>query len=250
MRAFHRDSISVALLLFLVAAPLSAQIVVDTFAGGRIRSGVPAQDVALSQVFGMAWDASGALVFCDRSANLIRRVRLDGIIESIAGTGETGFSGDGGPALSAALNSPGNPKFDSKGSLYFADNYNLRIRRVDAHGVITSVAGDGIALQTGMDLEGPALARSIGSIADLAVDSGGNVYFIETGRNQIRRATAGGGIEVFGTVTQPTLLAMDDSDNLYVTEGAYAGAIRRFRARWNKQPVRRVRAANRYQHLR
>jgi uncharacterized protein (TIGR03437 family) len=236
------------LLLILGALPLSSQIVIDTFAGGKIRSGVPAQDVALSQINGMAWDTSGNLVFCEASANLIRRLRTDGILETIAGNGATGFSGDGGPALEATLNWPLNPGYDANGNLYFADFDNHRIRRIDTHGVITSVAGDGIPLLPGMDLEGPALARSLNNIIDLAVDSDGNGYFTEVDSDVVRRVTTDGRIEIFAGVEHtdcpscsdgdggparsakiagPNLLAVDGSGNLYLGEGVHPRRIRR-----------------------
>ena len=99
-----------ALLLFLLTAPLPAQILVDTYAGGKIPSGVPAQDVLLTGIAGIVWDPSGNLVFADSTNNLIRRVRSNGVIETIAGTGVTGYGGDGGPAINARLNSPESPR--------------------------------------------------------------------------------------------------------------------------------------------
>jgi len=105
-------------ILLLAALPLSGQLKVETIAGGKPRAGVPAQDVSFSFITGLAWDSSGNLVFCDRSANLIRRIRPDGILETLAGTGTTGFSGDGGPALDATLNSPGYARFDPQGNLF------------------------------------------------------------------------------------------------------------------------------------
>lgn len=237
------------LLVLLLTSPLlSSQVMVNTFAGGRIRSGAGAQDVALAEVNGLTWDASGNLIFCERSTNLIRRIRPDGMIETIAGNGVTGFSGDGGPALNASLNWPGYPRFDAKGNLYFADFYNYRIRRIDTRGVITTVAGDGVFLKAGMDLERPALSRSIDSITDLAVDTDGNVYFTETNGPFVRRATTGGRIEIFAGIAHPDcplcsdgdggparsarlafpmILAFDGAGNLYMVEGFSGSKIRR-----------------------
>ena len=204
-------------ILFLAALPLSAQLNVETVAGGKLRTGVPAQDVSLSLIAGLAWDSSGNLVFCERSANLIRRIRPDGILETLAGAGTTGFSGDGGPAVDASLNSPAYPRFDAKGNLYFADAYNYRIRRIDTHGIITTVAGDGIPFRDGMDRDGPASERSLGLVSDLAVDSRGNVYFLDN-YTAIRRATPAGRLETFAPITGPDYLAIDSADNLYATE--------------------------------
>ena len=143
---------------------LHAQILVDTVAGGKIPNGVPIQDVALGLVSGATWGAGGNFVFTDSAHDIIRRVRPDGIVETIAGTGVTGFGGDGGPATSALLHGPGLPQYDAAGNLYFVDGQNCRIRRIDTRGVITTVAGDGIFYNAGMDLEGPALLRSINAV--------------------------------------------------------------------------------------
>jgi hypothetical protein len=233
--------------LGLLALPLWSQILVDTFAGGKVRTGVPANDVALSSIDGLAWDRSGGLVFCETSANLIRRIRSDGTIETVAGTGVTGFSGDGGPALNATLHSPAKPRFDSSGNLYFADTLNNRIRRIDTRGVITSVAGSGVPFSTGLDLEGPALERSLGGIGDLAVGADGSVYFTDTD-DFVRRVTPGGRIEIFAGVSRadcpncsdgdngpasaahiayPRLLAFDGAGNLYLADNATPNRIRR-----------------------
>jgi uncharacterized protein (TIGR03437 family) len=215
-------------ILLLAALPLSAQLNVETVAGGKPRTGVPAQDVSFSYITGLAWDSSGNLVICDRTANLIRRIRPDGILETLAGTGTTGFSGDGGPALHATLNSPGYPRFDSQGNLYFADAYNYRIRRIDTRGIITTIAGDGIRYAEGMDLDGPAFQRSLGLVSDLAVDSRGNVYFLDN-YTVIRRVTPSDRLDTFGPATGPNYLAIDSEDNLYVAEGGssnYADIVR------------------------
>ena len=100
---------SISVLLALAALPLYSQVMVDTFAGGKIRSGVPAQEVSLTQLAGIAFDPAGNIVLCDQTSNVIRRIRPDGTIETLAGNGTTGFNGDGGPALNAALNQPALP---------------------------------------------------------------------------------------------------------------------------------------------
>ncbi len=96
----------------LAALPLQPQIVVETFAGGKIRSGAPAQESALSPGSGLAWDAAGNLAFCESASNLVSRIRPDGVLETVGGNGVTGYSGDGGPALQAALNGPAAPRYD------------------------------------------------------------------------------------------------------------------------------------------
>ncbi len=231
----------------LLALPLWPQILVDTVAGGKVHSGVPAQDVALSFIDGIAWDGSGGLVFCEPSANLIRRIRPDGMVGTVAGNGVSGFSGDGGPAINATLHSPAKPRFDGKGNLYFVDRLNNRIRRIDKKGVTASVAGSGVYLQPGLDLEGPALERSLGSIIDLAADADGNVYFTEQDSDFVRRVTTTGRITIFAgaphsdcpdcsdgdngpalaaRIVGAGLLALDGLGNLYVSETGFFGGTR------------------------
>jgi len=191
-----------AFLFFLLIPLLPAQILVDTFAGGVVPSGIPAQNAYLSNVSGLAWDGSGNVVFCDSSHNIIRRVNASGTIETIAGSGVAGFSGDGGQARSALLFSPTSPRYDVYGNLYFYDSGNNRIRRIDAKGVISTLAGDGIPFAAGMDAAGPAALISLDRVVDLAVDGAGNVYFTENS-HRLRRVTPAGKVEVFaGTGSQ------------------------------------------------
>jgi sugar lactone lactonase YvrE len=162
---------------------------------------VPAQNVALGTISGIAWDPSGNIVFCDTTYNVIRRVDTNGIIETIAGgTGVTGFAGDGGPASGALINSPTLAHYDPSGNLYFYDSSNLRVRKIDTNGVITSIAGDGQFPVAGLDATGPALARSI-RIADLAVDASGNVYL--AGNGNILRVTPSGNLAIFAQIQSP-----------------------------------------------
>jgi hypothetical protein len=133
-------------------APLNGQILVDTFAGGQIPPG------ALGFVAGLTWDSAGNIIFCDTGYNVIRRLRPDGTVETIAGGAITGFSGDGGPATGALINFPMFPGYDASGNLYFLDAGNYRIRRIDTTGVITTIAGDGQILVPGLDTAGPAIS--------------------------------------------------------------------------------------------
>lgn len=202
--------------LIFSSLPIYSQILVDTFAGGHIVSGVAAQSAPLGQIAGVTRDPSGNVVFCD--SNVIRRMNADGTIQTIAGTGIPGFGGDGGPALSALLWAPRYPKYDKAGNLYFADLGNLRIRRIDPSGVITTLAGTGIlgTLGTG----GPALRAQIGVITDLVLDSSGYIYFAESGEALLRRVTASGQMEVFAGCT-----TCNDVDGAPATQSAIQGGI-------------------------
>src|SRR5215475_14413424 len=117
------DMLRIFILPALISG-LHAQILVDTFAGGAIPSGVPAQQAYLGSIVGTAWNPAGNLVFCDASENVIRRVRTDGIIETIAGTGATGYSGDGSTATRTLLNYPEHPRYDAASNMYFYDSGN------------------------------------------------------------------------------------------------------------------------------
>jgi uncharacterized protein (TIGR03437 family) len=236
-----RDSMRVPFVLtLLLAAALSAhaQIVIDTFAGGAVRSGVPAQNVLLDNISGVTWSPAGDVVFCDQTNQVIRRVRSDGILETIAGKGVPGFTGDGGPATNALLKNPLAPHYDAAGNLYFADTGNSRIRRVDTKGIITTVAGDGISYFDGLDSNGPALQRSLPAIVDLQVSASGNIYFLETvfsvspAQNRIRLVTSDGRMQVLTNLPvgqYSSRLAIDGAGNLYtsLTNGLNYAAILR-----------------------
>jgi DNA-binding beta-propeller fold protein YncE len=95
----------------------------------------------------------------------------------IAGTGTCGFSGDGGPAKSAELNDPNGIVFDADGNLYFADATNHRIRRIDKSGIITTVAGTGIAGYLGDG--GPATKAQLTYPLGLGITSDGLIYIAD-----------------------------------------------------------------------
>ena len=230
----------------LIAVNISAcgQITIGTFAGGHVVSGVSAQSVAFGLIGGITRDPKGNLVFCDNSTNVIRRINTDGTIQTIAGVGIPGYGGDGGPALSALLNSPSFPKYDAAGNLYFADTANFRIRRVDSSGIITTAAGTGI--QGALGADGPPTQAQISYVVGLAIDKPGNVYFAERSYYvnevgnpaEVRRLTTSGHIEMYaGCASCPydvdgvaatssglefmEALAADQSGNLYISDGSH-----------------------------
>jgi uncharacterized protein (TIGR03437 family) len=99
--------------------------------------------VPLLQPEGVAVDGAGNVYIADAADNRIRKLGGNGLIQSIAGTGRPGFSGDGGAATSAELNQPYGIAVDQAGNLYVADLGNARVRRIDPTGIITTVAGGG-----------------------------------------------------------------------------------------------------------
>ncbi|MGE5268639.1 MAG: hypothetical protein ACM3JG_03080, partial [Thiohalocapsa sp.] len=105
---------------------------VGTGEKGFAGDGGPAQAALLNGPFDVAFDAAGNLLFADTFNNRIRRVDVrTGIITTVAGNGEEGYSGDGGPATGASLNQPYGIVLDRAGTLYIADRLNRRVRRVD-----------------------------------------------------------------------------------------------------------------------
>lgn len=200
--------------------------VIEDFAGtgieGRGADGVPALQSQLWQARGIAIDPAGNLYLAEAFAHRVRRVdAATGLISTIAGTGEAGFSGDGGPARSARLNFPVQLAFDSAGNLFVLECGNSRVRRIDASGTITTVAGSGTPGFSGDG--GPATAAQInignGSFIDvggIAVDPAGHVYVADTNNNRIRRIErATGIITTVAEARQPRAVHADGQGNVY-----------------------------------
>ncbi|MEK6526885.1 MAG: SMP-30/gluconolactonase/LRE family protein, partial [Nitrospirota bacterium] len=135
----------------------------------------------------VAVDERGNLYIADTMNHRVRKVEaITGTITTIAGTGQHRFSGDGGPAASAALNEPTALVVDGKGHLYIADQSNNRVRKVDqATGVITTVAGTGEAAYTGDGM--PASEASLAGPSGLALGPDGALYIADTFNGRIRR---------------------------------------------------------------
>ena len=133
-----------ALFVAAAGAQPSADWRIDTFAGlpGFGDNG-PAVEARLAFPSDVAVDGAGNLYISDRDNNRIRKVDSTGTIITIAGTGESGFSGDGGPATEAQLHAPLGVAVDGAGNLYIADGRNNRIRKVDSTGTIITIAGSG-----------------------------------------------------------------------------------------------------------
>jgi hypothetical protein len=105
--------------------------------------GGPATQASFGDIYQSVVGLDGSIYIADEQINRIRKVSPDGIITTVAGTGERGFAGDGGPATQAKLNEPYGVRVTPDGNLYIADTSNHRIRRVGPDGIITTVAGNG-----------------------------------------------------------------------------------------------------------
>jgi DNA-binding beta-propeller fold protein YncE len=143
---------------------------------------------------GVALAPDGDLIIADSHNQRIRRVdRATGIITTIAGSGETGYDGDGRPALLAALNTPSAVAAASNGNIYIADTLNYRVRMIDARtGLIYTVAGNGRAGDTvNVGDGGPALNATLNMPSDVAIDPvSGDLYIADMHHNRIRRVDA------------------------------------------------------------
>ncbi|WP_338930531.1 NHL repeat-containing protein [Streptomyces netropsis] len=157
----------------------------DGFGG----DGGPATDASLHFPHAVAFDGGGNLYIADRYNYRVRKVGPDGIITTVAGNGTIGFSGDGGPAVTAALNLPQCVVVDGIGNLYISDYGNERVRRVDTDGIITTVAGGG-AKGYGGD-GGPAPLAMLDQPLGIAVDVTGELYIADFGNHRVRKVSGG-----------------------------------------------------------
>ena len=157
---------------------------------GYSGDGGPAISAQLNYPGGIALDSSGNLYIADTSNSRIRKITPQGVISTVAGSGQAGFSGDGGPATSARINNPRDIAVDGSGNLFIADSNNYRIRKVTPEGVISTIAGTGTFGFSGDG--GPALSASMGYVIGLAMDGAGNLWFSDTNNQRIRKITPTG----------------------------------------------------------
>jgi sugar lactone lactonase YvrE len=236
--AFTLKVISVLLVgAVLQSAADTPNAIIQTVAGngtsGFSGDNGAAATASLSEPFGVVVDTAGNLYIADTSNHRIRKVNTSGVITTVAGNGTEGFSGDGGPATSAALNTPIGVAVDMAGNLYIADAFNNRIREVDATGIIRTVAGNGDAHFSGD--HAAATSASLSAPFGVAVDKAGNLYIADTSNQRIRKVNtsgtiatvAGNGTEGFsgdgGSATRaslnfPTGVTLDRAGNLFVTD--------------------------------
>lgn len=212
--------------------------VAGNYSRGYLGDGGPAPQASLITPWGLALDNSGNLYIADENAHRIRKVSTDGIISTVAGNGIAGFSGDGGPATSASLSGPQSVAVAADGSLYIADDGNLRIRKVSPDGVIATVVGNG---SLGWANDGMQAANvPIGGPFGLALDSAGNLYFSDVAVHKVSgdgiMTTIAGDIYNINNYSGdggPALdasfaangLAMGSGGSLYLAD-AYNGAVR------------------------
>ncbi|MEK4358706.1 S-layer homology domain-containing protein [Paenibacillus sp. FSL M7-1455] len=229
---------------------------INTVAGngtaGSSGDGGAAASAQLNKPFGVAVDSGGNLYIADTLNHRVRKVDTSGNISTVAGNGTAGSSGDGGAAASAQLNKPYGVAVDSGGNLYIADTFNHRIRKVDASGNISTVAGTGTAGNPG---EGEfATSANIKYPYGVAVDSGGNLFYVaDDGSSRVRKVdasgkistvagngTAGssgdGGAAALAQLYLPYGVAVDSGGNLYIAD-TYNQRVRKVDASGNISTV-------------
>ncbi|MFE9451555.1 hypothetical protein [Streptomyces sp. NPDC006739] len=152
--------------------------------------------------YGVAVDSTGNLYIADTDNHRARQVTPDGQIRTIAGTGTPGFSGDGGPAATAQLNSPYGVAVDGAGDLYITDTENHRVHRAAGDGTISTVAGTGTGTDGFSGDGGPATSAQLSYPFGLTVDCVGALYIADYVNNRVRKAVvaAMAGLPESGTV--------------------------------------------------
>lgn len=199
---------------------------------GESGNGGPATSASLDFPSHVAIDAAGNLYIADSGSSLVRKVSaVTHIITAYAGGGAPGQLGDKGPATKAWLSDPQGLAVDAAGNLYIADLYNSRIRKVSPAGIITTFAGGSYGATIGDG--GPATSATLSYPTDVALDSAGNLYIVDTDQARVRKVTAKTGIistvagrGAFGqsgdgalaTLAEldPSAIAVDVSGNIYI----------------------------------
>lgn len=224
--------------------------VISTIAGTSLSNfsgdGGPAYlaSLSLSGPMGLSVDAAGNVLIADQFNHRVRRVDTSGNISTVAGNGNQSFSGDGGPATAASLNSPQGVTADGLGNLYVVDTSNSRVRKVDPAGMISTVAGG----RAGFSGDGgPATGSALSGPADVAVDQVGNIYIADRLNRRIRKVNPAGVITTFAgngnsgfsgdgvpatqaSMDQPYGVAVDRVGNLYIADGGNDRGVRQVRA--------------------
>ena len=210
---------------------ISTSGVITTLAGtgvaGFSGDGGPAANAQLNLPYGLAADLAGYVYVADLGNDRVRRIGPDGLIATVAGNGSRGSSGDGGAANGAQLLTPRNVAVDAAGNLYFSEFEGHRVRKVTPAGIISTVAGTGVAGFRGDGFQ--AVGAQLAFPAGLAVDRLGALYIADSGNGRVRKILTGGIISTYlgdplsiplGT---PVAIAVDMAGTLFVVDSGYGG---------------------------
>jgi sugar lactone lactonase YvrE len=196
-----------------IAADGSAAMIAGTGVPGFSGDGEPASAAQLNGPSGVTLGRDGSLYIADTMNHRVRRMAPDGTISTFAGTGVSGFSGDGGPATAAQLSFPAQTLFDSAGNLYVSDYGNSRVRVVSPAGIISTVAGNGLPdpppfRYTQIGDGGPALDAILNVATSAAFGPSGDLYVADWLDSRIRKIAPDGTI----TTVAGTGLALNSGD--------------------------------------
>ena len=197
---------------------------------GKVQTGELAVITTFSDI---AFDLKGNMFISDRLNHQIRKISAQGKITTIAGTGESAYYGDGGPASEAAFRDPSALVTDKEGNLYIADGANNMIRKIDTKGIVTTIAGNGNHENSGDG--GPALKAGIRNMDYLAISPAGELHIVGMNSHIVRKVTkdgnimtvAGKGFQGFfgdgGPATKamlksPSAITFDSKGNLYISD--------------------------------
>ena len=195
---------------------------------------IPATTAMLDKPIGILVDHQGNIYFSDAFNHRVRKVDTAGTITTIAGNGNTVYNGDNIAAVSAAINDPHFLALDDSGNLFIAEYDGHRIRKVNASGIISTIAGTGIGGYSGEG--GQATAASINMPFGIVVDSG-SIIFSDAQEDVVRRVDASGiittiagsplatalgdgGPATAAMLNGPTGLTLDAAGNLYIADGS------------------------------
>jgi sugar lactone lactonase YvrE len=256
MRSKRRALIAaVALLggtgLFAGVAGASPEPSINTVAGTGVKGssgdGGPAVSARLNTPTGVAEDLAGTLYVSDSASNTVRKIVMpttihQDIITTIAGTGKSGFSGDGGQATSSRLSQPSGVAVDSHGNVFIADTGNNRIRRINTSGIISTFAGNGDCRKGTANRKhdslgdgGPATSASLCGPTGIALNSAGALFIADTDHALVREVLPDGTIVAFagtskanrvgaahqvadGSLKFPTGVATDTLGHVYIAD--------------------------------
>ncbi len=220
-----------------------------------------ATQAEMSTPLGLALDAQGNLYIAETGGNRVRKVNAsDGKISTVAGSGDVGFSGDGGPATAARFDFLSGLAVDRQGNLYIVDQGNYRLRKVNASdGRISTIAGTGTPGYNGDNI--PASTAQLNETRLITLDAAGDLYLADQVNHRIRKITlstgvittvAGSGVGGFGgdngapataLLNFPTGVAVDAQGNLYIADGGNQ-RIRKVQAAANVRAVASISAAS------
>ena len=162
--------------------------IITTFAGNgakaRAGDGLPAGEASILGARAVCGDGRGNTYICEREGNGVRMVDAGGVMSTFAGTGDRGYSGDGGPALAATWGAPKAIRCDEQGNVLVVDTENHAIRRIDPRtGIVTTVAG---GRHGGNGDGGPATAAGLDRPHGCCVDGQGNLYIADSNNHRVR----------------------------------------------------------------